>query len=576
MKLSLALVLLLLPALPGRADDTTILTEEQPGQAQSDKPAPQLAQLDRALTQKQEAQANGLLTPEQYQDFLVKFRVALDATMARVPPTPENKGLHAQIIARLGEQERGQALAGLEQALEENPTSPPLLRAKGLILYEQKDYPAAAEFARQAWKNSNETDRGALALLKMSEGRTSAVGMSPGVTQGVLPQPQVPAVVAAHDSNKPYRLAVKGTAMPSEVPALYRSEPTAPLYAGRPMYSAATGPWDRAADGLILRGSDWIASADTIGENGFSGVGKFTSKGVGKGMLMAGGLMDALPVAADWTLDKDRRILSGDLTAITDISRGAYSFGKTAVVGFARDTRVAANDWADLLTLRQPTTYQALKATAHTEAILLNFIPVGFAARGGRVVVVETAEVVGVSAARRALARSIALGGRELSENAASSVVRGAGEVSAYEALAACPPGSACGIVSRRPFIPENAGGPIRKLGTDGLKFTEHGIDAVEKHLSRFKPAPDNKVMIERLRAISRGELQPTQADINFYAHELREYVRYRRQGFPTGQGENTALWNDAHTATLEDYRINERTPNALYHPNAEAARINE
>lgn len=433
MKLSLALVLLLLPALPGRAHDITILPEEKPGQTQGDKPAPQLVQLDRALTQKQEAKANGLVRPEEYQDFLAKFRAALDATMARVPPTPENKGLHAQIIARLGAQERGQALAGLDQALEENPTSPPLLRAKGLILYEQKDYPAAAEFARQAWKNSNQTDTGALALLKMSEGRTSAVGSSPGATQGVLPQTQIAAAITTNDSNKPYKLAIKGTAIPSEVPALSGTGPTAPLYAGRPMYSAATGLWDRAADGLILRGSDWVASADTVGENGFSGVGKFTSKGAGKGMLMAGGLMDALPVAVDWTLDKDRRLLSGDLTAITDISRGAYSVGKTAVVGFARDTRVAANDWADLLTLRQPTTYQALKATARTEAILLNFIPVGFAARGGRVVVVETAEVVGVSAGRRALARSIALGGREITE---SALGRQAAEVGAYEALA--------------------------------------------------------------------------------------------------------------------------------------------
>lgn len=539
MKLSLALVLLFLPALPGRADDITVLSQEQPGQTQADKPAPQLVQLDRVLTQKQEAKANGLLTPEQYQDFLAKFRAALDATMARVPPTPENKGLHAQIIARLGEQERGQALAGLEQALEENPTSPPLLRAKGLILYEQKDYPAAAEFARQAWKNSNETDRGALALLKMSEGRTSAVAKSPGVAQGVLPRPQVAAVVAANDSNKPYKLAVKGTAIPNEVPALSGMEPTAPLYAGRPMYSAATGVWDRAADELILRGSDWIASAETAGANGFPGVGKFASKGVGKGMLMAGGLMDALPVAVDWTLDKDRRLLSGDLTAVTDISRGAYSFGKTVVVGFARDTRVAANDWADLLTLSQPTTYQALKATAHTEAILLNFVPVGFAARGGRVVAVETAEVVGVSAARRALARSIALGGRELGEEAAERAALGAGD----RALA--------------------------RFTVDRIKVTTRGVDVIEEHLARFGADPPNAVMIDRLRRIGRGELAATPQDLQFYAHELREKVLYRQAGISNGERGSYEVTSQAHARALREYGLT-KDPNELYHPEAD------
>lgn len=538
MKLSLALVLLLLPALPGRADDITILPEEKPGQAQGDKPAPQLVQLDRALTQKQEAKANGLVRPEEYQDFLAKFRAALDATMARVPPTPENKGLHAQIIARLGAQERGQALAGLDQALEENPTSPPLLRAKGLILYEQKDYPAAAEFARQAWKNSNQTDTGALALLKMSEGRTSAVGSSPGATQGVLPQTQIAAAITTNDSNKPYKLAIKGTAIPSEVPALSGTGPTAPLYAGRPMYSAATGLWDRAADGLILRGSDWVASADTVGENGFSGVGKFTSKGAGKGMLMAGGLMDALPVAVDWTLDKDRRLLSGDLTAITDISRGAYSVGKTAVVGFARDTRVAANDWADLLTLRQPTTYQALKATARTEAILLNFIPVGFAARGGRVVVVETAEVVGVSAGRRALARSIALGGRELGEEAAERAALGAGD----RALA--------------------------RFTVDRIKVTTRGVDVIEEHLARFGADPPNAVMIDRLRRIGRGELAATPQDLQFYAHELREKVLYRQAGIPNGEPGSYEITSSAHARALKEYGLT-NDANELYHPSA-------
>jgi tetratricopeptide (TPR) repeat protein len=129
--------------------------------------------LERSLMQKQDARDKGELPPEKYQQFIATFRVELDAVMARVPPNPENKGLHAQILARLGAQERGQALASLEQALADDSENPALLVAKGSILHEQKDFPAAAELARQAWEASGRKDQRAWALLKMSEGRIS-------------------------------------------------------------------------------------------------------------------------------------------------------------------------------------------------------------------------------------------------------------------------------------------------------------------------------------------------------------------------------------------------------------------
>jgi Flp pilus assembly protein TadD len=136
-------------------------------------PAPQLVHLEQALTRAQQSRDKGELSPEKYGEFVSTFRAELDAVMARIPRTPENKGLHAQILARLGEQERGPALASLEQALAESPENPALLVSKGSILYEQKNYPAAAESARQAWEASGRTDRRAWTLLKMSEGRTA-------------------------------------------------------------------------------------------------------------------------------------------------------------------------------------------------------------------------------------------------------------------------------------------------------------------------------------------------------------------------------------------------------------------
>ncbi|QDT00865.1 hypothetical protein [Adhaeretor mobilis] len=76
--------------------------------------------------------------------------------------------------------------------------------------------------------------------------------------------------------------------------------------------------------------------------------------------------------------------------------------------------------------------------------------------------------------------------------------------------------------------------------------------------------------MTQRLRDIADGKLSPTRYDRNFYIHELRESVRYRRLGHRTGAGNDYDLWNNAHTGTLEDYRLPDfdangnRTP---YHP---------
>ncbi|MCG8421353.1 MAG: hypothetical protein MJE77_25830 [Proteobacteria bacterium] len=75
--------------------------------------------------------------------------------------------------------------------------------------------------------------------------------------------------------------------------------------------------------------------------------------------------------------------------------------------------------------------------------------------------------------------------------------------------------------------------------------------------------------MLQRLRRIANGELQPTAQDLNFYTHELREFVRYRRMGHKTGDP-GYDVWNNAHTATLEDYGLSELSkPHPLYHPEA-------
>ncbi|SER05848.1 S-type Pyocin [Rosenbergiella nectarea] len=117
---------------------------------------------------------------------------------------------------------------------------------------------------------------------------------------------------------------------------------------------------------------------------------------------------------------------------------------------------------------------------------------------------------------------------------------------------------NAKGKYSNRPYNPDKAGGPTKNLDWKGISIDQIGVDKVKLHTSRFGDSPDNKVMIDRLESILKGELQPTDIDKRYYSHELRELERYHALGVPDGV-EDESVWNDAHTATLEDYKVNEK-----------------
>jgi hypothetical protein len=85
----------------------------------------------------------------------------------------------------------------------------------------------------------------------------------------------------------------------------------------------------------------------------------------------------------------------------------------------------------------------------------------------------------------------------------------------------------------------------------------------VEQHVARFGPDEVDAAMVGRLRRIANGELGATPTDRNFCVHQLRAFVRYRRLGHPTGDP-GYEVWNDAHTAALEDYGMHEG-PHVLY-----------
>ncbi|KXA01255.1 colicin-D domain protein [Citrobacter koseri] len=129
---------------------------------------------------------------------------------------------------------------------------------------------------------------------------------------------------------------------------------------------------------------------------------------------------------------------------------------------------------------------------------------------------------------------------------------------------------NAKGKYSGREYNKDKAGGPIQNLDWKTATIDRAGVDKVKLHTGRFGESPDNKVMIDRLEKILKGELQPTDTDKRFYTHEIRELERYRSVGVPDGVSpdDDGATWNNTHTATLEDYKLSSDR-SLLYTPEA-------
>jgi hypothetical protein len=133
------------------------------------------------------------------------------------------------------------------------------------------------------------------------------------------------------------------------------------------------------------------------------------------------------------------------------------------------------------------------------------------------------------------------------------------------------PETNAIGKYSGRKFNTDKAGGPIEDLDWKNAKIDRAGIDKVKLHTVRFGEDSGNKIIIDRLEKILKGELAVTDTDKRFYTHEIRELERYRNLGVKDGEvpKNKDEVWNNAHTATLEDYKLNSDeslfyTPEAL------------
>lgn len=71
------------------------------------------------------------------------------------------------------------------------------------------------------------------------------------------------------------------------------------------------------------------------------------------------------------------------------------------------------------------------------------------------------------------------------------------------------------------------------KLGSVVNKFfpgiSKSGIARISKHLEQFGSNPENDIMLDRLKKIAGKKLVPTEIDINFYKHEVREMQLMKR-----------------------------------------------
>lgn len=132
--------------------------------------------------------------------------------------------------------------------------------------------------------------------------------------------------------------------------------------------------------------------------------------------------------------------------------------------------------------------------------------------------------------------------------------------------------GTTTGPASGRTYDPENVGGPIRRSDWRNANIDSDGIHDVRTHVNRFEEFAPNEHMIDRLERIERGELVPTDYDLRYYTHEMRELERYRNLGIPDGADAGYDIWQDVHAATLEDYGLSDfisEGDHNLYHPDA-------
>ena len=117
------------------------------------------------------------------------------------------------------------------------------------------------------------------------------------------------------------------------------------------------------------------------------------------------------------------------------------------------------------------------------------------------------------------------------------------------------------------------AGGPVRKLTTDRIKITGRGVSVVKRTPDDSGLTRPTRIMVQSCGGLHAESCVAAAEDFNFYSHELREYVRYRRLGWPTGVPRRfrvrDEVYGDMRIAHARRLWIPLRRDDLLYHPDS-------
>jgi hypothetical protein len=157
-------------------------------------------------------------------------------------------------------------------------------------------------------------------------------------------------------------------------------------------------------------------------------------------------------------------------------------------------------------------------------------------------------------AAKAAKASKKAAQGTEATQGvvkAAESIEKGAGTTSAVqraEKEAAQQAGAVARVAkgSKVEGVERGVESVANTISLQEIKISQEGICGIRKHLATMDADRANEIMIKRLENIASGKARPTDIDLNFYAHELRE-MELMKQGIG---------YSEAHKRALREYGV--------------------
>lgn len=177
---------------------------------------PRLSQLEAEQKQSEDAHRSGRLAPARFEDFKKDFEPRLRAAARSVSLTAPNASAYARMMARLGR--RSDALAGVDQALANDPGNPLALKTKSWVHFRSGNYVDAYRFAEESLANAERlgqpVDQEALSLKYQSAGRVT----SQAASGSTAPRASATTTRRADPDTRPFKLPIQVTRRQIDVP----------------------------------------------------------------------------------------------------------------------------------------------------------------------------------------------------------------------------------------------------------------------------------------------------------------------------------------------------------------------